>query len=101
MDRLKSTLTCKLTTPELQKRRATVIADLKKIIIGKAEIQDGWQYTFDSSDETLERLLAFIKSERLCCDFFEFRLGVSGESAMLGITGPEGTKEFLVHEVGF
>ena len=101
MDTLKSTLTCKLTTPELQKRRATVIAELKEIMIRKEEIQDGWQFTFDSNDDTLQKLLEFIKSERLCCDFFSFKLSVSGERATLGITGPEGTKEFLVHEVGF
>lgn len=101
MDILNSTLTCKLPTPELQRRRATVIAELKKIMIRKEEIQDGLQFTFDSNDETLQKLLEFIKSERLCCDFFAFQLSVSGESATLGITGPEGTKEFLVHEVGF
>jgi len=101
MDTLKNTLTCKLTTPELQKRRATVIAELKKIMIRKEEIQDGWQFTFDGNDDTLEKLLDFIRSERLCCDFFAFHLFVSGENATLGITGPDGTKEFLVHEVGF
>jgi hypothetical protein len=101
MDSFKSTLTCKLTTPELQKRRATVIAELKTIMIRKEEIQDGWQFTFDSSDETLQKLLEFVKSERLCCDFFAFQLSVSGEHATLAITGPEGTKEFLIHEVGF
>ena len=94
-------LTCKLTTPELQQRRATVIRELKDLLLKKAEISDGLQFTFQSPDFVLDKLLDFIKSERLCCDFFSFHLSVSGDTATLQITGPAGTKEFLEHEVGF
>ncbi|MGC1240432.1 MAG: hypothetical protein WA874_02535 [Chryseosolibacter sp.] len=94
-------LTCKLTTPELQQRRATVIRELKELLLKKEEIIEGLQFTFQSPDSVLDKLLDFIKSERLCCDFFSFHLSVSGDTATLQITGPEGTKEFLEHEVGF
>lgn len=63
-------LTCKLTTPELQKRRTTVIAELKQLVQRKEEILNGLLFTFPSEDRTLDKLIDFIKSERLCCDFF-------------------------------
>jgi hypothetical protein len=94
-------LTCKLTTPELQQRRATVIRELKELLLKKEEISEGLQFTFQSPDNVLDKLLDFIKSERLCCDFFSFHLSVAGDTATLQITGPEGTKELLEHEVGF
>lgn len=94
-------LTCKLSTPELQQRRATVIRELKELLLKKEEISEGLQLTFQSPDHVLDKLLDFIKSERLCCDFFSFQLSVSGDKATLQITGPQGAKEFLEHEVGF
>src|SRR5688500_1595572 len=100
MNPISNTLTCKLTTPELQRRRATVIAELQKIVSRREEVSDGLKLTFQSNDETLDKLLDFIKSERLCCDFFSFQLFIVGEHAVLGITGPEGTVHFLEQEVG-
>jgi hypothetical protein len=32
-------VTCKLTTPELQKRKATVIADLKALVLERKQIR--------------------------------------------------------------
>ncbi len=93
-------LTCKLTTPELKLRKATVIADLKMLILERHELDKGFRYTFESDDRVLDKLNDFIKTERLCCDFFTFHLVVDGPSATLIITGPEGAKDFLINEVG-
>ena len=93
-------LTCKLTTPELQKRRATVIQNLKDSAVDRKEIHEGVRFTFAGTDAMLDSLTEFIKTERLCCDFFDFRLSVSMNVAVLEITGPEGAGEFLKHEVG-
>lgn len=95
------TLTCKLTTPDLQKRRATVISELKGLVTRKQPLASGLKFSFESQDEVLDKLVDFIKSERLCCDFLSFQLSVVEDTATLEITGPEGTKEFLEHEVGF
>lgn len=97
-------LVCKLTAPELQHRRATVVADLRKVLLNKQDITHGLAFTFPSHDEVLVQLVDFIKSERLCCNFLSFKLIISAdqaESATLEITGPEGTQAFLQHEVGF
>lgn len=93
--------TCKLTTAELQKRKATVIADLKERVLEKKELQDGFSFKFESTDQVLDTLNEFIKSERQCCDFFKFQITVEDKFAWLKIYGPEGAKEMLENEIGF
>jgi hypothetical protein len=92
-------LSCKLTTPELQKRKATTIAELKALLVGRNELADGYAYEFQATDEILDKLNAFIKTERLCCDFFTFQLTVELTRVYLNITGPDGVKKFLREEV--
>lgn len=94
-------VTCKLTTPELQKRKATVITELKRLVLTRRELSDGFSYTFEGTNEILDKLTDFIKTERACCDFFTFQLTVDGNQAVLNITGLEGAKEFLKEEIGF
>ena len=98
---MKVQLTCKLTSPELRKRRTTVIGELKQLIRKKEEIKNGLAFIFSSEDVVLDKLVDFIKSERLCCDFFSFSLQVANDIARLEITGPYGSKDFLEQEVGF
>src|SRR5689334_12106501 len=74
-------ITCKLTTPELQKRRATVIAELKTLVLNKKELSDGYSYEFEGTDDNLDKLNTFIKTERMCCDFFTFQLTVEEHKA--------------------
>lgn len=63
---------CKLTTPELQQRKTTVIAALKALVLERKELTNGYAYRFEGSDQNLDRLNEFIKTERMCCDFFIF-----------------------------
>lgn len=97
----KRTLTCKLTSPELQKRKTTIIANLKKQIIEKKELSNGYSYKFKGIDKVIDELVTFIKTERLCCDFFDFEIKVNGNAsfAWLTITGPKGTKDFIKSEL--
>ena len=99
MEQTTKIVTCKLTTPELQKRKATVIADLKSLVLERIELEDGYSFKFDGTDETLDKLNDFIKTERMCCDFFTFQLTIEENTALLKITGPNGAKEFLKEEV--
>lgn len=93
-------MTCKLTSPELRKRKEEVIAQLKRQVREKKELPDGFAFRFDGTDEILDSLTAFIKSERMCCDFFHFKLLVSNDhTAWLEISGPEGAKEFIKTEL--
>lgn len=95
-------LTCKLTTPELQERKRTVLASLKTQIIDKKELINGYAFKFPGSDKILDELLEFIKTERECCDFFVFNFSISGDKseAWLALTGPEGSKDFIETELG-
>jgi len=96
----KIALTCKLTTPELRERKNTVIASLKKQVQQKKELANGYAYKFSGEDATVDELASFIKTERLCCDFFTFNISVKGDkSAWLQITGPKGSKEFIQTEL--
>ncbi len=102
----KDKLTCKLTTPELRERKATVIASLKKQILEtkelkKKELKKGFAYKFSGSDSMVDELAIFVKTERICCDFFVFNLSISGDKseAWLEITGPKGAKDFIKTEL--
>lgn len=96
-------MTCKLTTPELQERKRTVIAELKSLVKERKEETNAVQYKFEATDTNIDLISNFIKTERLCCDFFEFGLFVESDSEFmwLKLSGPEGVKEFIREEVGF
>jgi len=100
--KMKATLSCKLTSSDLQERRLTVIAELKKNLVSKNETDNGYIYTFKDSDEMINQLVEFIKTERLCCNFFTFRLKIGEEPGIvaLRLSGPDGTKEFIEFELG-
>lgn len=93
---------CKLTSAELQQRKETVITSLKKQIIETKELSNGYAFRFPGTDEILDELTEFIKTERACCGFFVFRLSVSGDQseAWLELTGAEGAKDFILSELG-
>lgn len=96
-------LTCTLTTPELQRRKATILLSLREQILETRELASGFAYRFDGSDAVLDELAEFIKAERACCEFFRFALaaGKAESPVWLEITGPEGTKDFLTTELQF
>lgn len=95
-------LTCKLTSSELQNRKITVLEKLRKQIIDKKELQNGYAFKFPGTDNLLDRLTEFVKTERTCCNFFIFTLSISGDKSemWLELTGPKGAKNFIVTELG-
>ncbi len=96
----KVTLSCKLTSPELRKRKDEVIARLKKQVLDRQELANGIRFRFNGSDGVLDEITSFIKSERQCCDFFNFNVAVNSDSSIwLEISGPEGAKEFITTEL--
>lgn len=100
MEITRKPLSCKLTTPEIQERKQTVIKQLKSQVKEKKELGNGYSYRFNGDDATLDLLTGFIKTERLCCDFFNFKLDINNQGFIwLDITGPEGAKEFIMTEL--
>jgi hypothetical protein len=92
-------IACKLTSPELRERKEKVLAVLKLKILGKQELKDGYKYKFEGSDQVIDELITFIKTERICCDFFAFNFSIADDIVWLSITGPEGAKEFIKAEM--
>lgn len=99
----RANLTCKLSTPELQQRKQTVIAELKVLVKERKEEVNAVRYKFESTDKNIDLVSSFIKSERLCCDFFEFSLKVESDSEFMWLTlsGPDGVNDFIKEEIGF
>lgn len=96
------TLACKLAPPELQQRKATVLKHLQEQVLMKRELENGYAFQFLGTDEVLEQLIEFIKTERACCEFFVFGLSISGDKSeiWLELTGPEGAKAFIAAALG-
>jgi hypothetical protein len=67
----------------------------------KKELKYGYAFKFEGSDKVVDELAEFIKTERECCDFFNFTLSVSGDKseAWLQLTGAEGVKDFIAKEL--
>jgi hypothetical protein len=97
-----SSIACQLSSAELQKRKAEVIASLKTKVLSRQVLDNGYQYEFKGANGILDELMSFIKTEKQCCAFFDFDLSVSDTSShiRLSITGPEGTKQFIETEMG-
>lgn len=95
----KRVIACKLTSPELRERKEKVLAALKLKILDKLEFKDGYKYKFEGTDQVIDELITFIKTERICCDFFTFNFSIDDDIVWLSITGPEGAKEFVKVEM--
>src|SRR5262245_66113127 len=93
---------CLLTAPELRQRRITVLAafraaqlEVKELAEAKAE---GFAFRVAAGSAQLSALAELIELERQCCPFLRFSLTVEpGDGPIwLTVTGPAGTREFLV-----
>lgn len=100
-DELRS-LSCNLTSPELRERKQTVLESLKRQILEKKEMPNGFSFRFPGNEVVLDELTEFVKTERECCPFFTFELSVSGNKSKiwLSLTGPDGVKDFITGELG-
>ena len=95
-----ATFACKLTSAEFRERKVTVIASLKKQVLEKKELKNGFAYKFTATDSMVDEITNFIKTERQCCGFFSFNLTINGDSeTWLRITGPKGVKEVIINEL--
>jgi hypothetical protein len=93
---------CSLLPAELRRRKKTVLANLKDKLIEKKELINGYSYCFPGSDEMLDELIDFIKTERKCCGFLNFKLVVASDqnNVRIELTGDPGVKDFINAELG-
>lgn len=88
---------CSLMPAELQERRRTLLLKMREVVSEVTELEDGFKYEFALADDVLPELAKLIQLEHQCCPFLTFRLALEagGDSVLLEMTGPQGTKEFL------
>ena len=99
MENSSARVTCKLTAPEFRQRKATLIKEIKRRMLSRHQVPDGFVYMFENSSDNLGLVNDFVAAERLCCDFLSFHINTS-PGLQLTITGPEGTKDFVSAELG-
>ena len=92
---------CKLTDSEVQERRVTVLANLRKAIRETKELDNGYAFRFSGSEENIDQIVEFVKTERRCCSFFTFNIRIDGDTGFvwLELLGPEPAKELIRTEL--
>ncbi len=90
-------LACSLDSKELYARSRELLPGLVTRAIGRADIPNGFCWTFTATDGLLAEIGHLIDTERKCCPFMRFVIVVeaSGGQVSLDVTGPSGTREFL------
>lgn len=87
-------------TPEERDRREMVLGAIAQTIIGRNELANGFELSFDSATLDLAALGEWIALERRCCPFLHFRIDIAPAGKIaLALTGASGVKEFLRAEM--
>jgi len=95
-------VTCNLNalTPEERNHRQILLRAVARTIIGRSELANGFEFSFDAARLDLAALGEWIALERRCCPFLHVRLDLepSGKT-VLALTGGQGVKEILRAEM--
>lgn len=91
-------IACTLSAPEKREREATLIANLKSGVLASQEIEDGYAFRFSGEANWLVLAAELIAAERECCPFLRFELVAEPNlgAIIVRITGPQGSKKFLM-----
>ncbi|HVL69369.1 MAG TPA: hypothetical protein VM364_19080 [Vicinamibacterales bacterium] len=91
-------IACTLGPAALKARRQGLLSELVQCAQERLELPEGYRLRFVASGETLLRIAQAIDAERQCCRFLRFTLAVEPDEGpiALDLTGPPGTREFLV-----
>jgi hypothetical protein len=90
----------KALTAEERERRRMVLGAVARTIIGRRELANGFELSFDATKLDLAALGEWIALERRCCPFLHFRLDIEpAGKTTLALTGGSGVKEFLLSEM--
>jgi hypothetical protein len=91
-------IACTLRPDELSARAADLLPGIARLANVRAPIEGGYRFEFVASSDCLNAIVAMIDAERRCCRFMRFQLTVEpdGGAVRLDVTGPAGTREFLL-----
>jgi hypothetical protein len=90
-------LACELSTVDLQRRKAGLLASVRTRATALTPSLDGLRAEFPDSPTVLADILELIRLESACCRFLQFdlRTGPQGAPTTLTLSGPPGTDTFL------
>lgn len=89
-------LACKLTGPELLKRKDQIREQLFDKVQKVEGIENGYVFFFDYDPDVILKLTDWIIAENSCCPFFTFNTTLHGKNNVrLQMTGPEKAKEMM------
>lgn len=90
-------IACALSDQEFRERRNTILQKIGHTVIETKEMKNGFGYLFPYNDDLLTELTDFVRFERKCCPFLNFKIIVESNNGdiRLEMTGAEGTKDFL------
>jgi len=90
-------IACSLTTAELRNREATLLAEFKSAVTKTEELPQGYAFHLPGDSKWIRLMAELIVAERECCPVLTFELTALPNlgAAIVRITGPAGTKEFL------
>lgn len=88
---------CKLSSAEMRARLGELRTEFMTQIVAVDELDSGYRYWVDRSQERLVMLAKFVDFESECCGFMDFEIGLASghKRVSMTLTGPEGTKSFL------
>jgi hypothetical protein len=88
-------------TKEQRARSAALATELSKGTTKRSDLPRGYSFELAKEGGLFEKAAEWISLERRCCPFLKFELGwKAGEdrAPTLAITGPEGTRDFLMED---
>ena len=90
-------IVCTLTPDALRARREGLLTELVRQSTGHEPLPEGLRLRFASA-ETLASIARAVEAERHCCRFLRFTITVEPDDGplTLDLTGPQGTREFVV-----
>jgi hypothetical protein len=91
-------IVCTLDPVAIRARREGLLADLISRAIEQEDLPEGWRFSFAATDDIVPAIARVVDAERRCCRFLRFQITVEpdGGPVWLDLTGPAGTREFLV-----
>jgi hypothetical protein len=91
------TKACCLTSAELRKREATLLAQFSSAVIKTEELPDGYAFSVPGDGKWIAIIAEMIVAERECCPFLTFELVAQPNMGpvIVRVTGPACTKDFL------
>jgi hypothetical protein len=87
---------CNLTAVQ-QAARLTQTGDIFKGCTEMLELEDGYAFRFENNAQWAGRILEFIETERVCCQFFRFEMVFEPQLGPLWLylRGSKAAKEFI------